>query len=177
MRDADRFAGIVDQHVESSVMPDDRSDEIARRGLIAEIGLMVAGARQLGRHRATEIGGPAAMQRDRVAVARETAGDGGADARGRAGDEGDALRHRPSDASRVSSGRSTIMKCPLFGITTVRDPAMAAASGLALAAGVMRSPSPSTSTVGHFTCGRAREGVLVGVAGCKIGMDHAGLVA
>jgi hypothetical protein len=36
-------------------------------------------------------------------------------------------------------------------------PAMAAVSGFALAAGVMRSPSPSTSTVGHFTDG-ARDG-------------------
>jgi hypothetical protein len=56
MRDADRLAGVVDQYVEPSVMLHDGGDEIARRGFIAQVGLVVAGARPLGRHRATDIG-------------------------------------------------------------------------------------------------------------------------
>jgi hypothetical protein len=56
VRDADRLADVVDQHVEPAVLLHDGGDEIARRGFIAQVGLMVAGARQLGRHRATDIG-------------------------------------------------------------------------------------------------------------------------
>jgi hypothetical protein len=108
MRDADRFAGIVDQHIESAMLLHDAGDKIARGGFIGQVGRMVTGARQLGRHRATGVGGPSSVQRHGIALARETTRDGGTDARGRAGDEGNAIRHRLSTppASRRAVPRS-----------------------------------------------------------------------
>ena len=121
MRDADRLAGIVDQHVEPAVPVEHRRDQRAGARLVGEIGLMVAGARQLGGHLPAGVGRARGMQRDRVAVARQTTRDRRTDARGRAGDEGDATQTSAFNASRVSSGRSTIMKWPQFGMTTVFD--------------------------------------------------------
>ncbi len=112
-----------------------RRHQIARRLLVGEVGLVIAGAGKLGRHALADIGGAARVQRDLVAVARQATRRGGADPRGRAGDRGQRDQTPDFSASSVSSGRSTIMKCPLLGMTTVRAPAMAAASGLRLDGG------------------------------------------